>query len=102
MTSDWTLSHGKGPRAAFRERGVAWMCIGFQFVKMCGISLQLPFKRYPIKNFRSNRTDKSENFPLGGVHTCLKSRIKVIETISRLACTHAHAAGRSYNILTCN
>ena len=39
------------------------------------ISFQLPFKRYPIKNFGSNRADKSENFPLRGVHTCLKSRI---------------------------
>ena len=39
------------------------------------ISFQLPFKRYPIKNFGSNRADKSVNFPLRGVHSCLKSRI---------------------------
>ena len=39
------------------------------------ISFQLPFKRYPIKNSGSNRADKSENFPRGGVHSCLKSRI---------------------------
>ena len=39
------------------------------------ISFQLPFKRYPIKNFGSNRADKSENFPLRDVHSCLKSRI---------------------------
>ena len=39
------------------------------------ISFQLLFKRYPIKNFGSNRADKSENFPLRGVHSCLKSRI---------------------------
>ena len=43
------------------------------------ISFQLPFKRYPIKNFGSNRADKSENFPLRGVHTCLKSRIRRYE-----------------------
>ena len=40
------------------------------------ISFQLLFKRYPIKNFGSNRADKSENFPLRGVHSCLKSRIR--------------------------
>ena len=40
------------------------------------ISFQLPFKRYRIKNFGSNRADKSENFPLRGVHSCLKSRIR--------------------------
>ena len=38
------------------------------------ISFQLPFKRYPIKNFGSNRADKSENFPLRGVHSCLKGQ----------------------------
>ena len=42
-------------------------------------SFELPFKRYPIKNFGSNRADKSENFPLRGVHTCLKSRIRRYE-----------------------
>ena len=52
MTSDCALSHGKGPRAALRERGVAWMCVGFQFLKMCKFSFQLPLKRHPIKNFR--------------------------------------------------
>ena len=30
------------------------------------ISFQLHFKCYPIKNFGSNRADKSENFPLRG------------------------------------
>ena len=52
MTSDCALSHGNGPRASFRERGVAWMCIGFHFLRTCEISFQLPLKRYPIKNFR--------------------------------------------------
>ena len=37
------------------------------------ISFQLPFKRYPIKNFGSNRADKSENFPLRCVHEYLHS-----------------------------
>ena len=41
------------------------------------ISFQLPFKSYPIKNFGSNRADTSENFPLRGVHSCLKSRIHI-------------------------
>ena len=41
------------------------------------ISFQLPFKRYPIKNFGSNRADKSEKFPFGGAHTCLKYRIPI-------------------------
>ena len=37
------------------------------------ISFQLLFKRYPIKNFGSNRADKSENFPLRGVHSCIQN-----------------------------
>ena len=47
------------------------------------ISFQLPFKRYPIKNFGSNRADKSENFPLRGVHSCLKSRISPVRAFPR-------------------
>ena len=79
MMSDCALSYGKGPRAAFRERGL-WMCIWIPFYEDVQIFLSTPFETLPDQKFPEQPTNKSENFPLGGVHTC-KSRILALESI---------------------
>ena len=63
MMSDCALSHGKGSRAAFRERGFR----GFHFMKM-QIFLSTPFETLPDQKFPGATGRTNLKIFLGGVH----------------------------------
>ena len=96
MMPDCALSHGKGSRAAFRERGfrgcvldsILWRCANFPFNSLWNAT------RSKISG--SNRTNKSENFPRGCPHIGhihLKSRIlyfvySLVSYFRNMICLH--------------
>ena len=76
MTSYWALSQGKGPRAAFRERGLAWTCIGFHLYEDVRNFLSTSFETLTDQKFPgATRRTNLKILASRGVHTCPKSRI---------------------------